>query len=94
MRSSRWRLAQVLAPSALLISSIDPSDACFERQSSSPAWDQDRCEVALLEDASGLDPVAALRPTAAVAGSPTADALRLIAELEPFDPRRYTSPAG
>lgn len=77
----------MLAPSALLISSIDPSDACFERQSSSPAWYQDRCEVALSEDASGLDPVAALRPTAA-------DALRLIAELEPFDPRRYTSPAG
>lgn len=51
-------------------------------------------EVELAEDASGLDLVAALHPTAAVAGSPTVDALRLIAELEPFDRGRYAGPVG
>nr|WP_246335715.1 isochorismate synthase [Microcella alkalica] len=51
-------------------------------------------EVELSEDASGLDLVAALHPTAAVAGSPTVDALRLIAELEPFDRGRYAGPVG
>jgi Isochorismate synthase len=41
-----------------------------------------------------LDLVAALHPTAAVAGTPTPDALRLIAELEPFDRGRYAGPVG
>ena len=43
---------------------------------------------------SALDLVAALHPTAAVAGSPTAAALDLIAELEPFDRGRYAGPVG
>ena len=43
---------------------------------------------------SALDLVAALHPTAAVAGSPTPDALDLIAELEPFDRGRYAGPVG
>lgn len=51
-------------------------------------------EVELSEDASGLDLVAALHPTAAVAGSPTDAALRLIAALEPFDRGRYAGPVG
>jgi len=51
-------------------------------------------EVELSEDASGLDLVAALHPTAAVAGSPTDAALALIAELEPFDRGRYAGPVG
>ncbi len=51
-------------------------------------------EVELAEDASSLDLVAALHPTAAVAGFPTADALALIAELEPFDRGRYAGPVG
>jgi menaquinone-specific isochorismate synthase len=51
-------------------------------------------EAELTEDASSLDLVAALHPTAAVAGSPTADALRVIAELEPFDRGRYAGPVG
>ena len=41
-----------------------------------------------------LDLVAALHPTAAVAGAPRDAALRLIAELEPFDRRRYAGPVG
>ena len=43
---------------------------------------------------SALDLVAALHPTAAVAGSPTEAALELIAELEPFDRGRYAGPVG
>ena len=45
-------------------------------------------------DSSALDLVAALHPTAAVAGAPTDVALALIAELEPFDRGRYAGPVG
>jgi len=48
----------------------------------------------LPETATGLDAVAALHPTAAVAGSPTATALELINQLEPFDRGRYAGPVG
>ncbi len=41
-----------------------------------------------------LDLVAAVHPTPAVGGNPQDDALRLIAELEGFDRRRYAGPAG
>ncbi|PPG87143.1 isochorismate synthase [Rathayibacter rathayi] len=41
-----------------------------------------------------LDLVRALHPTAAVAGTPTADALSLIGQLEPFDRGRYAGPVG
>ncbi len=48
-----------------------------------------------LSDGSGsLDLVAALHPTAAVAGTPTDAALRVIHELEPFDRQRYAGPVG
>ena len=48
----------------------------------------------LTDGSSSLDLVAALHPTAAVAGTPTDAALRLIAELEPFDRGRYAGPVG
>jgi menaquinone-specific isochorismate synthase len=41
-----------------------------------------------------LDLVAALHPTAAVAGAPRDAALALIAQLEPFDRGRYAGPVG
>lgn len=44
--------------------------------------------------ATSLDLVAALHPTAAVAGSPTKAALELISELEPFDRGRYAGAVG
>jgi len=48
-----------------------------------------------LSDGSGaLDLVAALHPTAAVAGTPTRAALEVIRELEPFDRGRYGGPVG
>ena len=44
--------------------------------------------------ASALDLVAALHPTAAVAGTPTDAALAVIRRLEPFDRGRYAGPVG
>lgn len=43
---------------------------------------------------SSLELVSALHPTAAVAGTPTAAAVEAIAELEPFDRRRYAGAVG
>jgi menaquinone-specific isochorismate synthase len=48
----------------------------------------------LSDGSSSLDLIAALHPTAAVAGTPTDKALALIAELEPFDRGRYAGPVG
>lgn len=48
----------------------------------------------LTDGSSSLDLAAALHPTAAVAGTPTDAALRIIAELEPFDRGRYAGPVG
>ena len=48
----------------------------------------------LPEGKTGLDAVAALHPTAAVAGSPNAQALEIINTLEPFDRGRYAGPVG
>ncbi|WP_200847029.1 isochorismate synthase MenF [Microbacterium sp. 18062] len=44
--------------------------------------------------ASALDLVAALHPTAAVAGTPTPRAIEVIRRLEPFDRGRYAGPVG
>ena len=49
---------------------------------------------ALTHGSTSLDLVHALHPTAAVAGTPTAKAVALIAELEPFDRGRYAGPVG
>lgn len=51
-------------------------------------------EAALADGSSSLDLAAALHPTAAVAGSPTDAALRIISELEPMDRLRYGGPVG
>ncbi|MDQ1597194.1 MAG: menaquinone-specific isochorismate synthase [Microbacteriaceae bacterium] len=48
----------------------------------------------LTDGSTSLDLIQSLHPTAAVAGTPTADALRLIDELEPFDRGRYAGPVG
>ena len=48
----------------------------------------------LSDGASSLDLADALHPTAAVAGTPTREALALIRELEPFDRGRYAGPVG
>lgn len=46
------------------------------------------------EHSTALELVAALHPTAAVAGTPTADAVGAIRELEPFDRGRYAGATG
>jgi menaquinone-specific isochorismate synthase len=51
-------------------------------------------EGTLSREASSLDLVAAVHPTAAVAGTPTDAALAVIRELEPFDRGRYAGPVG
>jgi len=51
-------------------------------------------EGTLTDGSTSLDLIAALHPTAAVAGTPTASALALIDELEPFDRGRYAGPVG
>jgi menaquinone-specific isochorismate synthase len=51
-------------------------------------------EGTLSDGSSSLDLIAALHPTAAVAGTPTRTALQVIAELEPFDRGRYAGPVG
>ncbi|MEF2975619.1 isochorismate synthase [Subtercola sp. YIM 133946] len=51
-------------------------------------------EGTLGDGSTSLDLIASLHPTAAVAGTPTPDALRLIDELEPFDRGRYAGPVG
>jgi menaquinone-specific isochorismate synthase len=51
-------------------------------------------EGGLAGDASSIDLIDAMHPTAAVAGAPRAEAVELIAELEPFDRGRYAGPVG
>lgn len=51
-------------------------------------------EGRLADAASALDLVGSLHPTAAVAGTPTAQALEVIRRLEPFDRGRYAGPVG
>ncbi len=50
--------------------------------------------ASLGERSSAIELVGALHPTAAVAGTPTADAVAAIAELEPFDRGRYSGAVG
>ena len=51
-------------------------------------------EGTLTDGSTSLDLIAALHPTAAVAGTPTLAALALLGELEPFDRGRYAGPVG
>nr|WP_241972736.1 isochorismate synthase [Cryobacterium cryoconiti] len=51
-------------------------------------------EGTLSDGSNSLDLIAAMHPTAAVAGTPTEAALALIRELEPFDRGRYAGPVG
>ena len=51
-------------------------------------------EGELADGGSALDLIGALHPTAAVAGTPTAEAIAAIRELEPFDRGRYAGPVG
>lgn len=51
-------------------------------------------EATLPDNVTSLDVVSAIHPSAAVAGSPTREALEMIERLEPFDRGRYAGPVG
>lgn len=51
-------------------------------------------EGVLVDGSSSLDLLTSLHPTAAVAGTPTAEAITAIGQLEPFDRGRYSGPVG
>lgn len=51
-------------------------------------------EGTLTDGSTSLDLIDSLHPTAAVAGTPTKDALALIDQLEPFDRGLYAGPVG
>ena len=51
-------------------------------------------EATLPDAITSLDVVSAIHPSAAVAGSPTAEALEMIERQEPFDRGRYAGPIG
>jgi menaquinone-specific isochorismate synthase len=51
-------------------------------------------EGILVDGSSSLDLLSSLHPTAAVAGTPTAEAITVLEQLEPFDRGRYTGPVG
>ena len=51
-------------------------------------------EGILVDGSSSLDLLSSLHPTAAVAGTPTAEAIAVIERLEPFDRGRYSGPVG
>ncbi|PVZ96339.1 isochorismate synthase [Amnibacterium flavum] len=51
-------------------------------------------EGCLADSSNSIDLIDAAHPTAAVAGSPTAAAISIIDELEPFDRGRYAGPVG
>lgn len=48
----------------------------------------------LAEDVTTLELVSAMHPTAAIGGTPTAEAVEVIHELEPFDRGRYSGAVG
>ena len=89
-----FALASVLAALEPHSSDLTANDAPFALALPN-LWHLASDVTGTLTDGSGsLDLVAALHPTAAVAGFPTAAALSAIAELELFDRGRYAGPVG
>jgi menaquinone-specific isochorismate synthase len=90
----RYALASVVAALEQHSTSLTTSDLPFTLKLPN-LWHLASDVEGLLGDASSsLDLIAALHPTAAVAGTPTDAALELIGELEPFDRGRYAGPVG
>lgn len=76
------------------VSELRTSDAPFALQLPNVWHLATDLGAALGQEATALELVDALHPTAAVAGTPTADAVAMIAELEPFDRGRYSGAVG
>jgi menaquinone-specific isochorismate synthase len=99
LESGKDRMEHALAVDSLLITlaphvdELDPGRP-FALQLPN-VWHLATDVTARLSDGStSLDLVAALHPTAAVAGVPRDVAIETIAELEPFDRGRYAGPVG
>jgi menaquinone-specific isochorismate synthase len=89
----------------LAVDSLRTALAPLSEELSVPAWPHllqlanvqhlaTRAHARLSPGVSALDAVAALHPTAAVGGTPTAAAMRLIAEVEGMDRVGYAGPVG
>ena len=90
----RYAVASVLQALAPHSSGLATSDIPFTLKLPNLWHLATDIEGALSDGSTSLDLIDALHPTAAVAGTPTADAVALIRELEPFDRGRYAGPVG
>jgi menaquinone-specific isochorismate synthase len=90
----QFALASVLAALEPHSSSLHSSELPFALKLPNLWHLASDVEGALIDGSSSLDLIAAMHPTAAVAGTPTDAALDLIHELEPFDRGRYAGPIG
>lgn len=76
------------------VSELRTSDAPFALQLPNVWHLATDLGAALGAESTALELVDSLHPTAAVAGTPTVDAVAMIAELEPFDRGRYSGAVG
>ncbi len=90
----RYALASVMGALRPHASAITASDLPFTLKLPNLWHLASDVEGTLGDGSTSLDLVAAMHPTAAVAGTPTRAALSLIDELEPFDRGRYAGPVG
>jgi menaquinone-specific isochorismate synthase len=90
----QYALASVTAALAKHCSGVAASDIPFALKLPNLWHLASDVEGTLIDGSTSLALVDALHPTAAVAGSPTAAALAIIEELEPFDRGRYAGPVG
>lgn len=89
-----FAVQSVVSALAPHVSELRTSDAPFALQLPNVWHLATDLGAALGAEATALELVDALHPTAAVAGTPTVDAVAMIAELEPFDRGRYSGAVG
>jgi len=87
-------LASVMDALAPLCSELSAASSPFALQLPNLWHLATDIEGQLSELTSTLDLLSVLHPTAAVAGTPTLEAIRIIDELESFDRGRYAGPVG
>lgn len=90
----RYAVTSVVASLGSLTSHVVADDQPFTLKLANVWHLATDIEATLPKEVTSLDVVAAVHPSAAVAGSPTAKALEIIARAEPFDRGRYAGPVG
>jgi len=90
----RYAVTSVVASLGSLTSHVVADDQPFTLKLANVWHLATDIEATLPNSVTSLDVVAAVHPSAAVAGSPTAEALAIIARAEPFDRGRYAGPVG